>query len=46
MKNQEYITKNKEYYEMKSGKQEYRLYSYLSTFFDNTNIRRRYIVWC
>lgn len=35
--NQEYLV-NRDYYEGKSGLQEYRLYSYLSTFFDNITI--------
>ena len=35
--NQEYLV-NKDYYDLKSGLQEYRLYSYLSTFFNNTTI--------
>ena len=37
LKNQEYLV-SKDLYEDKSGKQEYRLYSYLSTFFYNTTI--------
>ena len=37
LKNQEYLV-SKDLYEDKSGKQEYRLYSYLSTFFFNTTI--------
>ena len=35
--NHEYLV-TQEYYETKSGVQEYRLYSYLSTFFNNTII--------
>ena len=35
--NQEYLV-NKDYYDLKSGLQEYRLYSYLSTFFNNSTI--------
>lgn len=38
MKNQEYLFDNKTYYENKSGLSEYRLYSYLTTFFDNVTI--------
>lgn len=38
LKNQEYLTKNTNYYNLKSGKQEYRLYSYLSTFFNDAYI--------
>jgi predicted O-methyltransferase YrrM len=37
MKNSEYLF-HKDYYENLSGFHEYRLYSYLSTFFDNTKI--------
>lgn len=37
LKNQEYLV-SKDLYEDKSGRQEYRLYSYLSTFFNNTTI--------
>jgi predicted O-methyltransferase YrrM len=37
MIHKEYLI-NTEYYEELSGKQEYRLYSYLTTFFDNINI--------
>ena len=35
--NHEYLV-DKNYYDLKSGVQEYRLYSYLSTFFNNTTI--------
>ena len=35
--NQEYLVK-REYYELKSGDQEYRLYSFLSTYFNNITI--------
>ena len=34
LKNQEYLVEKK-YYDLQSGQQEYRLYSYLSTLFDN-----------
>ena len=34
LKNHDYLV-SKDYYDLKSGEQEYRLYSYLSTFFDN-----------
>jgi predicted O-methyltransferase YrrM len=34
LKNHEYLVSNS-YYDLNSGEQEYRLYSYLSTFFDN-----------
>lgn len=37
LKNQEFLV-SKDFYEENSGKQEYRLYSYLSTFFNNTTI--------
>jgi predicted O-methyltransferase YrrM len=37
LKNQEYLI-SKEYYDLPSGLQEYRLYSYLTTFFNNTTI--------
>ena len=37
LKNQEYLV-NEKYYDLESGKQEYRLYSYLSTLFDNCYI--------
>ena len=37
MKNCEYLVTDT-YYNLKSGKQEYRLYSYLTTFFNNTII--------
>jgi predicted O-methyltransferase YrrM len=37
LKNQNYLV-NKDYYENLSGDQEYRLYSYLSTFFNGTTI--------
>lgn len=37
LKNQEFLV-SKDLYEENSGKQEYRLYSYLSTFFNNTTI--------
>ena len=36
-KNQEYLVDSR-FYEQKSGEQEYRLYSYLSTFFNNSII--------
>jgi len=35
--NEDYLT-DKEYYDLKSGQQEYRLYSYLTTFFNNITI--------
>ena len=34
LKNQEYLVEKK-YYDLQSGQQEYRLYSYLSTLYDN-----------
>ena len=34
LKNHRYLV-NKQYYDLKSGQQEYRLYSYLTTFFNN-----------
>jgi predicted O-methyltransferase YrrM len=37
LKNQDYLV-SKDYYNLKSGQQEYRLYSYLTTFFDNITI--------
>ena len=37
LKNHEFLVK-KEYYDVLSGQQEYRLYSYLTTFFNNTTI--------
>lgn len=37
LKNKDYLV-NKDYYENLSGNQEYRLYSYLSTFFNGTTI--------
>ena len=37
LKNHEFLVK-KDYYDLASGKQEYRLYSYLTTFFDNCTI--------
>jgi hypothetical protein len=37
LKNHEYLT-DKKYYDLESGKQEYRLYSYLSTLFNNCRI--------
>ena len=37
LKNHEYLV-DREYYDFKSGTNEYRLYSYLTTFFDNTTI--------
>lgn len=37
LKNQDYLV-SKDFYELKSGRQEYRLYSYLTTFFNNTTI--------
>ena len=37
LKNHEYLI-NKKYYDLESGKQEYRLYSYLSTLFNNCYI--------
>lgn len=37
LKNHEFLV-SKEYYDLKSGSQEYRLYSYLTTFFDNITI--------
>lgn len=37
LKNQEYLVEKK-YYDLQSGQQEYRLYSYLSTLFDNSVI--------
>ena len=35
--NQEYLV-DKDFYDLKSGNQEYRLYSYLTTFFNNITI--------
>lgn len=37
LKNHEYLV-DKNYYDLKSGSQEYRLYSYLTTFFNNITI--------
>ena len=37
LKNQEYLV-GPTYYDLPSGKQEYKLYSYLTTFFDNSII--------
>ena len=37
LKNQEYLV-DADYYDLKSGQQEYRLYSYITTFFDNITI--------
>jgi len=37
LKNHDYLV-SKDYYDLNSGEQEYRLYSYLSTFFDNVII--------
>jgi predicted O-methyltransferase YrrM len=37
LKNHEYLT-DKSFYDLHSGQQEYRLYSYLTTFFNNTTI--------
>ena len=37
LKNQDFLV-DKNYYDLKSGQQEYRLYSYLSTLFNNITI--------